>query len=213
MAIAFDQITTELVTPGSFAVTLGASATVLVVFTGGNGGDPTTMTYGLSAMTKQATATVPIAGDPVACWTLLNPPTGLNTLVSTGTTPTGTQALSYSGVGAVSGANSDTSGDPTTITFTVGVANSFVVGSGYGRNGPHAMLPSTGVANDRYGLTTSGVPAAGDSGAVSSNTSLSWANTGSPNPNDTASVGIVLEPSAVAVLAALHNLSLLGVGT
>lgn len=207
MAIAFDAITSNTASPTSFSHTVTGSDTALVVFMAG---DPASATYNGVSLTRQVGVSVPIAGDPLSCWTLLNPATGSNTFATSGgTAPIGVQCLSYTGVTAISGANSDTSGNPTAITFTVSVANSWVVGSGYGRNGPHALAPSTGVTNDRYGLTTSGIPSAGDSGAVSSNHTMNWDNTGSPNPLDTASVGVVLEP--VATSSNPSYLTLLGV--
>lgn len=211
MAIAFDAITSNTATPTSFSHTVTGSNPVLVALVAG---DPASMTYGGVSLTRQVGVLVPVAGDPLSCWTLLNPATGANTLASSGgTAPVGVQAVSYTGVGALSGANSDTAGNPTTITFTVGVANSLIVCSGYGRNGPHALAASTGVVNDRYGLTTSGICSAGDSGLVSSNTSISWSNAGSPNPGDTASVGIVLEPAASSAIKTINGLAKASVKT
>lgn len=212
-AVAFDQLTSNTASPSSFSVTVTGSNTVMVAMYSMSGAtNPTSVTYNSVGLTNQISATVPVAGDAINCWTLVGTSTGSNTLASSGGTPTGTQAGSYTGVGAVSGANSDTSGDPTTATYTVGVANSFVVSSGYGRNGPHALTASTGIVNDRYGLGTSAIGSYGDSGAVSSNTSISWSNTGSPNPNDTAQVGIVIEPVSAASAVFIPGLLVTHVG-
>jgi hypothetical protein len=201
LAIAFDTITSNTASPTSFSHTVSGSNPALVPFYAAAGTDPSTVTYASVGLSKKATATVPTAGDPVSVWATATLPsaTGSNTLASSGGLPVGVQAISYSGVGAITNANSGTGGtNGISVTYTVTVANSFVVSSGYGRNGPHALAASTGIVNDRYGLTTSGICSCGDTDSVSVNTLTRWSNAGSPNPNDNAQVGLVLEPSGAA---------------
>ncbi len=194
-AIAFDQLTSNTATPTSFSVTCTGSNVCLAAL-GVNDPAPSAASYNSVSLTSQGSVTVPVANDKIALFTLLGASTGAHTLSYTGSG--GTQAVSYSGVGALSGfaTNTGGSGGDINITFTVSVASSVVLSSAYGRTGPHALSASTGIANDRYGLSTNGLSSVGDSGSVSSNTLCQWHNSNGSFPNDNGMLGIVLEPAA-----------------
>lgn len=188
MAIAIDANTRSTAT--SFSHTCTGSDLILrvVVSTAGSAAG-LTATYNGVSMTQAVSVDVPVAGDGHAEFYLLDPATGSNTVAITGATSPDSNAISYTGVAAVSGAASSTGTMSFSQNFTVGVANSWVLSSSRRRPGPVASTPSTGVTNDRTNLNAAvGI---GDSGPESTGTiTHTWAG----GSSDGSIAGFVIEP-------------------
>ena len=191
MAIAFD--TASRSTSASFSATApsGANTALVAIVSTAGSAASLTATYNGVSTTGNVPVDVPVAGDGHIIFTLLNPTSGSNTFAITGATSPDTTIIFYTGVGAISGANSTTGTAPTSINMTVGVANSWVVTASRRRPGPVASTPSTGVTNDRTTLNVAvGV---GDSGPEAVGTvNHAW----SGGSSDMSISGVVLEPAA-----------------
>lgn len=192
MAIAFDSNTRSTATSFSHTCTGSDRLLRLVVSTAGSAAG-LTATYNGVSMTQAVSVDVPVAGDGHAEFYLINPASGSNTVAITGATSPDSNAISYTGVTAVSGATSSTGTIPFSQNFTVGVANSWVLSSSRRRPGPVASTPSTGVTNDR--TNSNAAVGIGDSGPEAISTvSHTW----SGGSSDGSIAGFVIEPVTAA---------------
>ena len=167
---------------GSSTVAVTVSSGQSIVVSAAQGGTAndivvkwnTTETFTKATNTYQ---TVPTAGDSFAIFYLLAPTAGSFNVVATGTSISGIVVAVYSGVGSIGGSTGKTQSSGSSITttaITATNANSWMVSAAQGRLGPHALTPSTGVTNDRFGATTNGYASLGDSGPASGSITHTW---------------------------------------
>lgn len=213
-AIAFDTSKNCLngisSSPGYCTITLGASDTAICV---GNAGavsgsaSVTNVQVGTSSGTSSATSMggVQIPSDRfIDMWCLSNPPTGTVTIQVTFTgTYDASNATSYSGVGAINAAATNTAGSGTTfgITTTPLLNNAWTVS----QVGNAARVPSAG-SGTTLRAADSNSSSMGDSGALitpAAAYTMNWASSASAAWG---SIIVALEPTtAVAASPSVYS--------
>lgn len=199
MAIAFDNKGRATASFSTISYTTSGSNIALIVAVQSSNLNDITASYAGTSMTKIAFLTDE-GGNIFTLLGLLNAASGTNTLAVAGSSINEVLVASYTDVGYMSEWNHgfNTSTVDLTVTFNVADSGAWVVSSGIGRP-VSAMNDGAGVTNVRYDKGTS--PASlyvslGDSGSVSSDAAMTWANNNTGSPVSNMVQGVTLYPTA-----------------